>query len=147
MNTQDLCKATGLTPRKVEDWLESGLIEPIPGWRREFGDNQIERVALAVPCRRRASSSPSWPAGTCPFPARGSLSSMATNCTAARMRRRRRRGSARQALVLRGRSGLDPQGVRGISTACLNQVRCRRKSLCPVACGMMKRCTVSPRRG
>jgi hypothetical protein len=24
------------------------LIEPIPGWRREFGDDQIERVALVL---------------------------------------------------------------------------------------------------
>jgi hypothetical protein len=29
-------------------------------------------------------------------------------------------------VVLRGRPGLDPQGVRGVSTACINRVRmCR----------------------
>jgi hypothetical protein len=46
MTTEQLCKSTGLTPRKAETWIESGLIEPIAGRRREFGDDQIERVRL-----------------------------------------------------------------------------------------------------
>ena len=31
---------------RAENWTESGLILPLPGRRREFGDDQVERVLV-----------------------------------------------------------------------------------------------------
>jgi hypothetical protein len=48
MTIQELCRSTGLTPRKVEDLVESGLLEPAlsDGGSREFSADQVERVRL-----------------------------------------------------------------------------------------------------
>jgi MerR HTH family regulatory protein len=46
MTIEQLCAFTKLSRGRAEAWIESGLIEPVPGRRREFGDDQIERVRL-----------------------------------------------------------------------------------------------------
>ena len=63
MTTQDLCKSTGLTPRKVEYWIERGTIEPMRAGvvvRR-----QVERVRLF---RALQSKAVARPAGRQPLP-------------------------------------------------------------------------------
>jgi DNA-binding transcriptional MerR regulator len=51
MTTTEFCECTGLTPREVQNWLESGLLEAdemvgIPGGRREFTAEQAARARV-----------------------------------------------------------------------------------------------------
>jgi DNA-binding transcriptional MerR regulator len=52
MTTEQLCQSAPLTPRELQSWLETGLLEPemvgIPGGgrRRNFTADQLERARL-----------------------------------------------------------------------------------------------------
>jgi DNA-binding transcriptional MerR regulator len=53
MNTTELCASAGLTPRELQNWLESGLLEADMvgrptggGLQREFTAEQAERARL-----------------------------------------------------------------------------------------------------
>jgi DNA-binding transcriptional MerR regulator len=53
MTSIEFCESTGLTPRELQNWLESGLLQPelvvIPGVigrRREFTAGQAERARV-----------------------------------------------------------------------------------------------------
>jgi MerR HTH family regulatory protein len=46
MTLEQLAKKCGLSSGRAANWTESGLILPLPGRRREFGDDQVERVLV-----------------------------------------------------------------------------------------------------
>lgn len=46
MTIQELCDKSGLNPARARIWLETGLILPVEGRRREFAADQIERVRV-----------------------------------------------------------------------------------------------------
>jgi hypothetical protein len=58
MTTEELCAASGLTPRQLQTWLESGLLDAAivagdGGRRREFAAGQVERVRLILALHRK----------------------------------------------------------------------------------------------
>jgi hypothetical protein len=46
MTIQELCEKSGLNPARARIWLETGLILPVEGRRREFAVEQVERVRV-----------------------------------------------------------------------------------------------------
>jgi hypothetical protein len=58
MTIEELARKSGLSSGKAEMWVESGLIEPMAGQCREFGDDQIERVRLVQELQRKGVALP-----------------------------------------------------------------------------------------
>jgi hypothetical protein len=68
MDLQQLCKQSGLSRGRAETWVESGLIEPVPGRHREFGDDQIQRVRLVQELQRKGVALPQLAGRNLTFP-------------------------------------------------------------------------------
>jgi MerR HTH family regulatory protein len=46
MTIQELARKCGLSQGRAENWSEAGLIMPVPGRRREFAEDQVERALV-----------------------------------------------------------------------------------------------------
>lgn len=71
MTIQQLCEKSGLTLRRAQIWLESGLIESVPGRRREFAADQIERALLIQELQRKGVALPQLAGRNLAFPDSG----------------------------------------------------------------------------
>jgi hypothetical protein len=53
MTLEELCKKSNLSAGRAEAWIESGLIMPVAGRRREFDLSQVQRVHLIKELQRK----------------------------------------------------------------------------------------------
>jgi DNA-binding transcriptional MerR regulator len=53
MTLEQLAKKCGLSSGRAANWTEAGLILPVTGRRREFGEDQIQRVLVILELQRK----------------------------------------------------------------------------------------------
>jgi hypothetical protein len=108
--------------RQGGNWLEAGLIEPVAGRRREFAEDQIERVRLIKELQKKGIELAQLAGRNLAFQQRKVRHFRWAR--AARLPGRRNGDRHRGACetVLCGRSGHDPQGFDGVARAAAGQV-------------------------
>jgi DNA-binding transcriptional MerR regulator len=132
MTSIEFCQSAGLTPRELQNWLESGLLEAelvvIPGAagrRREFIATQVERARVIKALHMKGVTLPQLARANLTFEAgqafvifdgrelRACRDAAAAN----------RRSGAHEALVQRGRPGRYPRGRCGMNRSFTTRYR------------------------